>query len=179
LTKEGGVTGKTKVRITFAVIVICAILLAFVFAQTNFLKKTETYPVTLSNVLFPSSEPKETLIMIGIFKDGESVRDINFTDIDTYTLAPLSAPTNQSHEEYVTTEKYSIGQELVFVRGDPTNPMIPENTTIIITSQMLEKVNPIIVSDNGSYVTGKSTLAIVVPTNLTWNLWALGNACYW
>ncbi len=160
--------------------IISIILITIVFEQTNLVKKAQaTYPVTLTNIVFPSSESKETLIMIGIFKDGESARDINFTNIDTYTLTPLSASTNQSHEEYVTAEKCAIGQELVFVRGDPSNPMIPENTTITITSGMLEKINPIVVSDNGSYVTGKSTLAIVVPSNLTWHLWALGNPCYW
>ena len=59
---------KSKLWLTIAAVIISIILIAIVFEQTNLVKKAQaTYPVTLNNIVFPSSESKGTLIMIGIF----------------------------------------------------------------------------------------------------------------
>jgi hypothetical protein len=145
-----------------------------------FINVSQTYPVAISNIIFDPLNSK-TLLQIGVWR-GQMITNQadrhtfhvlgnDSTYIHTSNLTPVPSSNETTLTTYVSTEKFSVGQTIEIVRPMPINLMTPEDITITITNQMLENVHPLIVSDNGSFAPAPDTLAIVIPSNITWEVW--------
>ena len=157
------------VKILIAVVIIGAVASSILIAynwQSNF---PSNYPIALSNIIFPVDKQIES-VSIGIktYQANEPIIT-NLITINTTGLEPLASPQNilqggkYATSDYITATKYFTGQTVVIDRISNIS-QIPEQLTIVITSEMLQYTA-------GYYVNMTSTstgYAIAIPTNATW-----------
>jgi hypothetical protein len=157
------------VKILIAVIIIGVAVSSIIVAYNWESIFPSKYPIALSNIIFSTDKQIES-ISIGI-KTSKANEPIitNLITINTTGLEPLATPQNipqggkYATSDYITATKYFIGQTVVIDRLSNIS-QIPEQLTIMITSEMLQYTA-------GYYVNMTSAgigYAIAIPINITW-----------
>ena len=157
------------VKILIAVIIIGVTASSIIIAYNWESLFPSKYPIALSNVIFSTDKPIES-VSIGIktFQANESIIT-NLIILNTSGLEPLASPQNipqggrYATSDYVTPTKYSLGQTIVIDRISNVS-QIHEQLTIVITSKMLQYTA-------GYFVNMQSThigYAVAIPMNATW-----------
>jgi hypothetical protein len=156
-------------RILIAVVIVGVAASSIIIAYNWESLFPSKYPIALSNVIFSTDKPIES-VSIGIktFQANESIIT-NLIILNTSGLEPLASPQNipqggrYATSDYVTPTKYSLGQTIVIDRISNVS-QIHEQLTIVITSKMLQYTA-------GYFVNMQSThigYAVAIPMNATW-----------
>jgi hypothetical protein len=157
------------VKILIAMVIIVTVASSIIIAynwQSLFPSK---YPVALSNIIFSTDKPIES-VSIGIktYHANESIIT-NLITLNTTGLEPLATPQNipqggrYATSDYVTPTKYFIGQTIVIDRISNIS-QIHEQLTIMITSKILQYTAGYSFNMQSTHI----GYAIAIPINATW-----------